>query len=214
LKCQLELKLQSWDGDDYPFVSLDHFLDRYPEFFDKNYRGPQIKLGYSYHEFYQHRHYENIIVIYRDPIFRAMSPSNNLRESFENKIEISFHEAKFSNEYFENHFVKDLKTIIPAWKDWFERILKINSKFCLVNYDKLKTNVIEELRPVVNFLGFDINEELARCILINQEGANHRPEKSKDEINRIISLIPPNDTKRYSKMKEDVLKMLKNASSC
>ena len=154
------------------------------------------------------RHYENIIVIYRDPIFRAMSPSNNL------KREISYNEAKFSNEYFQYHFVKDLETIIPAWKDWFERILKINSKFCLVNYDKLKTNVIEELRPVVNFLGFEINEELARCILINQEGAMHRPEKSKDEINRILSLIPPNDFKRYSKMKEDVLQMLKNASSC
>ena len=154
------------------------------------------------------RQYENIIVIYRDPIFRAMSPSNNLNR------EVSYNEAKFSNEYFQNDFVKDLNTIIPAWKDWFERILKINAKFCLVNYDKLKINVIEELRPVVNFLGFDINEELARCILINQEGANHRPEKSKDEINRIISLIPPNDIKRYSKMKEEVLQMLKNASSC
>ena len=54
----------------------------------------------------------------------------------------------------------------------------------------------------------------ARCILINQEGTHHRPEKSKDEINRIISLIPPNDFKRYSKMKEDVLQMLKKASSC
>ena len=137
-----------------------------------------------------------------------MSPSNNL------KNEISFNEQKFSNEYFKYNFVKDLETIMPAWKYWFEKILKINSKFCLVNYDKLKTNVIEELRPVVNFLGFDINEELARCILINQEGAMHRPKKSKDEINRIISLIPPNDTKRYSKMKEDVLQMLKNASSC
>ena len=154
------------------------------------------------------RHYENIIVIYRDPIFRAMSPSNNL------KRDVSYNEAKFSNEYFEYHFVKDLETIIPAWKDWFERILKINSKFCLVNYDKLKTNVIEELRPLVNFLGFDINEELAKCILINQEGAMHRPEKSKDEINRILSLIPTKDFKRYSKMKEDVLQMLKNASSC
>ena len=166
------------------------------------------------------RHYENIIVIYRDPIFRAMSPSNHLRENYENKREVSFNEvdffneAKVSNEYFEYHFVKDLEKIIPAWKDWFERILKINSKFCLVNYDKLKTNVIEELTPVVNFLGFDINEELARCILINQEGAMHRPKKSKDEINRILSLIPPNDFKRYSKMKEDVLQMLKNASSC
>ena len=137
-----------------------------------------------------------------------MSPSNNLKRG------ISFNEQRFSDEYFEYDFVVDLETTIPAWKAWFEKILKINSKFCFVNYDKLTTDVIEELRPAVKFLGFDINEELARCILINQEGANHRPEKSKDEINRIISLIPPNDIKRYSKMKEEVLQMLKNASSC
>ena len=48
------------------------------------------------------RQYENIIVIYRDPIFRAMSPSNNL------KREISYNEAKFSDEYFKYHFVKDM----------------------------------------------------------------------------------------------------------
>ena len=103
---------------------------------------------------------------------------------------------------------------MPAWKAWFEKILKLNSKFCLVNYDTLKTNVIEELTPMVNFLGFEINKKLAKCILINQEGAHHRPEKSKDEINRILSFIPPDDLKRYSQMKEDVLQMLKNASSC
>ena len=102
-----------------------------------------------------------------------MSPSNNLKGG------IPFKEQKLSNEYFKYNFVKDLKEIMPAWKFWFQRLLKVNSKFCLVNYDKLKTNVIEELRPVVNFLGFDIDKELDKCILMNQEGANHRPEKSK-----------------------------------
>ena len=137
-----------------------------------------------------------------------MSPSNNLKGG------IPFKEQKLSNEYFKYNFVKDLEEIMPAWKYWFQRLLKVNSKFCLVNYDKLKTNVIEELRPVINFLGFDIDKELAKCILMNQEGADHRPEKSKDEINEILSLIPPNDLKVYSKMKEDVLQMLTNASSC
>ena len=167
-----------------------------------------MKLKPNFH----FRPYENIIVIFRDPILRAMSPSNEYAQDL--KRGILYTKQKISNEYFEQDFIEDLETIIPAWKAWFEKLLKINAKFCLVNYDKLKTNVIEEVRPAVNFLGFEINEELARCILINQEGANHRPEKSKDEINRIISLIPPNDIKRYSKMKKDVLQMLKNASSC
>ena len=141
-----------------------------------------------------------------------MSPSNEYANDL--KQGILYTKQKISVEYFEHDFIEDLKTIIPAWKAWFEKLLKINAKFCLVNYDKLKTNVIEEVRPAVNFLGFEINEELEKCILTNQEGTNHRPEKSKDEINRILSFIPPDDLERYSKIKEDVLEMLKNASSC
>ena len=132
----------------------------------------------------------------------------------DHKRGISFNEQRFRDDYFEYDFVEDLETTIPAWKAWFEKILKLNSKFCLVNYDTLKTNVIEELTPMVNFLGFEINKKLAKCILINQEGAHHRQEKSNDEINRILAFIPPDDLKRYSKMKEDVLQMLKKASSC
>ena len=130
------------------------------------------------------RPYENIIIIFRDPILRAMSPSNEYANDL--KRGILYTKQKISNEYFEKDFIEDLKTIIPAWKAWFEKLLKINAKFCLVNYDKLKTNVIEEIRPAVNFLGFEINEELEKCILTNQEGTNHRPEKSKDEILSVI----------------------------
>ena len=53
-----------------------------------------------------------------------------------------------------------------------------------------------------------------QCILKNQEGDFHRPEKSKDEINKILSFIPPGDLEKYFKMKEDVFQMLKNVSSC
>ena len=141
-----------------------------------------------------------------------MSPSNEYAHDL--KRGIMYTKEKIRSEYFDHDFIKDLETILPAWKAWFEKLLKINAKFCLVNYDKLKTNLIEELRSAVNFLGFEINEELEKCILTNQEGTNHRPEKSKDEINRILSFIPPDDLKKYSKIKEDVLQMLKSASSC
>ena len=59
-----------------------------------------------------------------------------------------------------------------------------------------------------------ISTELEQCILKNQEGDFHRPEKSKDEINKILSFIPPGDLETYFKMKEDVFQMLKNVTSC
>jgi len=220
MKIARELASLGLTNDGSFILILDHFLDDH-SFFKKTDRGLKSKLKVEslpkstkidIQKFQQHQPYENIIIIFRDPILRAMSPSNEYAHDL--KRGILYTKQKISNEYFEQDFIEDLETIIPAWKAWFEKLLKINAKFCLVNYDKLKTNVIEEVRPVVNFLGFKINEELEKCILTNQEGTNHRPEKSKDEINRILSSIPPDDLKKYSKIKEDVLQMLKSVSSC
>ena len=154
------------------------------------------------------REYEKIILIFRDPISRAMSPSNKLKRG------LHFTEQKINDEYFAKDFIQDLKHQMPAWKNWYEKILQIDAKFCLLTYEKLKINIIEELKPAVQFLGYEINAELEQCILKNQEGDFHRPEKSKDEINKILSFIPPGDLETYFKMKEDVFQMLKNVTSC
>ena len=116
--------------------------------------------------------------------------------------------------YFTHNFARDLKIIMPAWKNWFEKILQTNAKFCLINYDEIKINTIENLKPAVKFLGFEINNELEQCILKNQEGIYHRPEKTKEEIDKILSFIPPGELDSYYKMKKDIFKQLQNASSC
>ena len=136
-----------------------------------------------------------------------MSPSNNLYTN------LPFNDQKLNNEYFEN-FAENLRTMMPGWKTWFEKIIRSDAKYCFLNYEKLKINLIKELRPVVNFLGFEISKELEQCILENQEGDYNRPEKSKEKIDKLMSKIPIEDLEVYSKMKEDVIQMLKNASSC
>lgn len=162
---------------------------------------------FTYVSLLHFRHYPKIVVIYRDPILRAMSPGNNLI------TDLPFNEQKLNDEYFEN-FAEDLRNMMPGWKAWFEQILKFDSKYCFLNYEKLKINLIKELRPVVNFLGFKINKELEKCIVENKEGDYHRPKKSKEDIDKLMSKISIEDLKIYSKMKEDVIEMLKNASSC
>ena len=118
------------------------------------------------------------------------------------------------NSYFSHNFARDLKIIMPAWKTWFEKILQARAKFCLISYDELKINTIDNLRPAVKFLGFEINNDLEQCILKNQEGNYHRPEKSNEEIEKILSLIPPGELNSYYKMKKEVFKQLQHASSC
>ena len=136
-----------------------------------------------------------------------MSPSNKLYTN------LPYNEQKLNDEYFDN-FAEDLRTMMPGWKAWFEKILKLDAKYCFLNYEELKINLIKELRPVVNFLGFEINEELEKCIVENKEGDYHRPEKSKEEIEKLLSNISMEDLENYSKMKEDVIEKLKKVSSC
>ena len=48
----------------------------------------------------------------------------------------------------------------------------------------MKINAIEGIRPAIKFLGYDINDDLKECILKNQEGSFHRPEKSEKDISK------------------------------
>ena len=57
--------------------------------------------------------------------------------------------------------------IMPAWRDWFKKIMKIKSKFCVIKYDDMKTNILGSLRPVVKFLGFEMNKGERLRYLIN-----------------------------------------------
>ena len=137
-----------------------------------------------------------------------MSPSNKLKNL------VPFKDQKRSEDYFTYDFHKEVIGKLQAWKAWHEKILKIDAKFCFVNYEQMKIDVMKQLKPVVQFLGYDINEELEQCILRNQEGDFHRPEKSNEEIDKILSRIPKEDMEAISVAKEHVLKLLNNASSC
>ena len=160
------------------------------------------------HMYLNFRDYDRIIIVFRDPFLRAMSPSNGLVIGFK------FNEQKIKDEWFMKNFAKHMRLMMPAWKIWFEEVLQKEAEFCLINYDEMKVNLIKELNKVANFLGYEINEELEQCILKNQEGKFHRPENSKDEIKKIMSTIPPGELETYLKMEKDVLEMLKNVSSC
>ena len=89
-----------------------------------------------------------------------MSPSNYLKD-------VQFSYQQRSEEYFKNDFVKELKDTLTAWKSWYEQILKVDAKFCLINYEEMKIDLMKQLKPVIQFIGYDINKKLEQCILKN-----------------------------------------------
>ena len=113
-----------------------------------------------------------------------------------------FRHLKWQNIY-------NLYCICPNYDRFENPSLKIDG-FCWTPW------ILANGVPDSNFLisKNNTNEELEHCILKNKEGNYHRPEKSKEEINKILSSIPPGELNSYYKIKDDILEELQNISSC
>ena len=48
------------------------------------------------------------------------------------------------------------------------------SRLCLINYEKLKEDIVKELKPCLQFIGFDMSPNKLQCIKEQQEGNHHR----------------------------------------
>ena len=61
------------------------------------------------------------------------------------------------------------------------------SRLCLINYEKLKEDIVKELKPCLQFIGFDISPDKAQCIKEQQEGNHHRPPMSQQDLQLVIN---------------------------
>ena len=60
-------------------------------------------------------------------------------------------------------------------------------QLCILQYEKLVEDVVKELRPCMEFLGFHINEDLERCIRKDEEGKFHRKPRAANELHMIFT---------------------------
>jgi hypothetical protein len=59
----------------------------------------------------------------------------------------------------------------------------------VIQYEHLLQNVIEELEPCVEFLGFKLSPERAQCIKQLKEGNFHRPPRPKAEMDFLLKEV-------------------------
>ena len=61
--------------------------------------------------------------------------------------------------------------------DWFYstiRWLSFPGPLHIIRYEKLKTNLREELQNIIKFLNITVNEKMLDCVVENSEGSFHR----------------------------------------
>ena len=118
-------------------------------------------------------------------------------------IEAFDHYEDLDDLFFNNMF--------PLWTTFHRRILsRFKKPLLLVEYQKLKTNLIEELTKVVQFLNHDMTEDVIRCIQKIKVGPFKRPKRPKHEVDEIMKRIKNEHIDAYDKGYDVMVKKLRN----
>ena len=155
--------------------------------------------------------YEKAVILVRDPLDNSFSPSLVF------DMKTNFTDLKFPEEFLKPKQYKVwLKTFMKLWQSWHKDVINnFQPNYCVLIYENLKSNLIETLKPCVEFLGFKINEELANCILKNKSGFHIRkPSRPfKEEKEKLLKSIPERDMNWYKKIREEIYKKIQNKAT-
>lgn len=81
-----------------------------------------------------------------------------------------------------------VKHYFKSWKEFYEQAATFGfEKVCVLVYENLLENAVQELKPCVEFLGYHIDAHLAQCISQEQEGSYHRPPMSDQDLEVIFT---------------------------
>ena len=78
---------------------------------------------------------------------------------------------------------------VMKWRKFHDLMIRRYSKdrTCILRYENLVLDVIHEILPCLEFLGFGLDPKQVECILEKQEGEYHRPNNmSQPELNEIV----------------------------
>ena len=86
-----------------------------------------------------------------------------------------------------------VKKKFKHWLDTNHNAVKfyLKDQLCIIFYEELLLNIVEAITPCLKFLGFNkIPNKIAKCLISNQEGQFHRPQRPLVEIEIIRQQIP------------------------
>ena len=77
------------------------------------------------------------------------------------------------------------------WKELYDSLLKDCSpnQCLLIVYEDLKTNVIDEMSLVMDFLGMKMTPEVKKCLQKDSNGAFKKKKRKKQEVDLIYKTI-------------------------
>ena len=152
--------------------------------------------------------YDRALLLVRNPLHQILAFTDWKTRNLHNNTRLPL---KFYQDFLDPFFNKH----VELWQKWHERVLESFSaeNICVINYEDLRENVLEELQKCTQFLGFDIqNHILQNCILQNQTGHHKRTARPFGETQLILSFLSKKTRLKSDEIYEKTLQKLLNNS--
>jgi len=101
--------------------------------------------------------------------------------------------------------------MFPLWKLFHQRILtRFKKPLLVVEYHRLKSNLIKELAKIVEFLNHEMTEDIIRCIHEGKVGPFKRPKRPKHEFDELMKKIKKDHVDAYNEGYEIMVNKLQS----
>ena len=109
----------------------------------------------------------------------------------------------FAKENFTGTF---LRKSLPNWIHFHEKILNdFTQPILVVQYEKLKTNLLEEMRRILSFLGFNLTKEIESCLQFDFNGNFKRKQRPQEELYEIYENFTNKQLEEFDEIYEKYL---------
>ena len=148
--------------------------------------------------------YDKVVLLIRHPIHQLIAYADWISRD-------THHDTHLPLKYYQLVLDGLVSRHIYAWREWHENILKhfTAPNICVLNYDRLKQNVMEELDKCARFLGFDVDfPSLQNCVAHHQKGSHRRKPRSIGETEMILSFVSRKNRRNSQKVYDEIVQIL------
>ena len=148
--------------------------------------------------------YQRAIIIIRHPLDAFMSAFNHQIKGKTEYPDLKIYEdINFSKQF--------LEVGLPDWIKFHDIILRDdNQNLYIVQYEKLKTNLLEEMRSILSFLGFDLKKEIESCLHLDFNGKFKRKNRPQEELYEIYGNFTNKQFQEFDNIYEHYLQRFQN----
>ena len=153
--------------------------------------------------------FDRALVIIRNPLDAAISEFNRLQFSRKhggNIISLLANNYLPLQTFLDENFAKHFNLVMDYWMKFHNMVLKYCTNNChIVVYEDLKSNLINEMKDILNFLGFSMNETIKECLESNSGGKYKRKDRPNHELKQLKSYFSDEELSDIEELYKDYL---------